>query len=308
MKSHRKTCLLAASLCALAWLCWATGQEHTTQQTRPLASAQTKQEHPPLTFEKIAGPIHQVKGGSGANCGVIIGEKEIVVIDAKMTEQSAKQMLEQIKTLSPYPIGFVILTHSDGDHVNGLAGFPAGIRLIAHEQTKRDMDEAFKEEGLRAHLPQVETFSDQKKIRLDNREIEILYFGPAHTSGDIIVYLPEEKVVFLGDLYFRGRDPLIHRHKNGNSFGLVKVLKAVLELRAEIFVSGHSDRATRDDIKAFVAALEEKQVRIKNLIDEGKSLEEIKGIFNIEDRTAQPGRPRWLSLPEVIYLELTEKK
>ncbi|MDH7512562.1 MAG: MBL fold metallo-hydrolase [Clostridiales bacterium] len=273
----------------------------------PAQQAQARQEPPPLRLEKISERIYEVKGGSGANAGVFLGRQKTLVIDAKMSEESAMQMIEEAKKLSPNPIGAVVLTHSDGDHVNGLPALPAGIEIIAHDNTRQHLDEAFKEEKLRAYLPQT-TFAEKYELKLDGETVQLLHFGPAHTNGDVVVYFPEEKVVFLGDLFFKGRDPLVHRHKNGNSFGLVKVLKAVLELDAETFLSGHADKASRGDIIELIQSLEEKQARIKGLIEEGKSLDEIKKVFNVEDRPAQPGRPRWLSLPEIIYLELTEKK
>jgi cyclase len=276
------------------------------QQTRT-QPAQYEQKPAPISLEKISANVYEVKGGTGANAAVYIGEKEILVIDAKMSEESARQMLEQVRKLSTGPIAFVALTHSDGDHVNGLPGFPAGIKIVAQEETRRYMAEAFKEENQKACLPRI-TFSDRLNLYFGDHVVKLLYYGPAHTSGDAVIYFPEEKVAVLGDLLFVGRDPLVHRHKNGSSFGLVKALQAVLGLDAEIFLSGHAGRATRSDIEAMIKSIEEKQAKIKTLIGEGKSLEEIKKIFNVEDRPAQPGRPRFMNLAEVIYLELTEKK
>ncbi len=290
----------------LSLFSFAGAQAAQTQQTQA-QPAQYQQQPAPVSLEKITADIYQVKGGSGANAVVYIGEKEILFIDAKMNEESAGQLLEQVKKLSPAPVGYVALTHSDGDHVNGLPGFPAGTKVISQEETRRYMMEAFKEEEQKAYLPQI-TFSVRLDLYFGEHVVELLYFGPAHTSGDAVIYFPEEKVAVLGDLLFVGRDPLIHRHKNGSSFGLVKVLRAVLELDAEIFLSGHAEKATRADIKAEIKLIEEEQAKIKALIGEGKTLEEIKTIYNIEDRPAQPGRPRFLSLPEVVYLEVTEKK
>lgn len=265
-----------------------------------------QQQPPPIKASQVKGTIYEVKGGSGANCGFFIGEKEVLVIDAKMDEESAKLMIAEVKKLTSNPIKYVILTHSDGDHVNGLIGFSKGMNIVAHHQTRKHMDEAFKDPEQRLYLPN-QTFSKKLKLYLGNKLIKLFYFGPAHTNGDIIVYFPDEKVVFLGDLLFLGRDPLIHRHKNGSSFGLVKTLKAVLELDADTFVHGHGDIAQRSDVEGVIESLEEKQTKIKALIEEGKSLEDIKKIFKVEDRPARPGRRRWLSLVEVIYLELTEE-
>ncbi len=246
-----------------------------------------------------------MKGGI-ANCGFFIGQEEVVVIDAKMSKELTENMVAEIKKLTPHPIKYVILTHSDGDHVNGLTGFPKGIRIIAHHHTREHMDEAFKNPEQRLYLPN-QTFSKKLQLYLGEKRVKFFHFGPAHTNGDVVVYFPEERVAFLGDLLFLGRDPLIHRHKQGSSFGLVKTLKSILELDADTFVHGHGDTANRSEIEEVIKALEDKQKKIKALIDEGKSLEEIKKIFKVEDRPARPGRGRLPSLVEVIYLELTEK-
>jgi glyoxylase-like metal-dependent hydrolase (beta-lactamase superfamily II) len=63
----------------------------------------------------------------------------VIVIDAKTTADSAKQMLAEIAKITPKPVTHVILTHSDGNHVNGLASFPTGITIIAHEGNKKEV-------------------------------------------------------------------------------------------------------------------------------------------------------------------------
>jgi glyoxylase-like metal-dependent hydrolase (beta-lactamase superfamily II) len=280
----------------------------SAQQPTFLQAQPPKQEVPPVSVQNIKGKIYQLKGGMGANTGFFIGEKEVLTIDAKMTEDTARQMIAEIKKLTPNPISHITLTHSDGDHVNGLVGFPRGTNIISHEKTRVHMDKAFQSARERAYLPNI-AFSERLSLYLGGAligtRIGLFYFGPAHTDGDAVVYFPDEKVAFIGDLIFIGRDPLIHRHKNGSSFGLVKVLKAILNLDAEIFVHGHGDLATKKEILSVIQSVEEKQIRIKALVKEDKTLDQVKKIFNIEDR---PGGMRWMSLVEVIYLELTDKR
>ena len=307
MRANQKIGL--ATVLSMAVILGMAAAAQQPQQTRPAQPPQYQQQPSPIALEKFAANIYQVKGGSGANCGVVIGEKEVMIIDAKMSEESAKQMLAEIAKLSPVPVRVLAFTHSDGDHVNGIAGFPADIKILAQEETKRYMDEAFTDEKQRAYLPLIKTFaSGGPEYDLGGRKVQLIHFGPAHTSGDVVVYCPQEKVAFLGDLFFAGRDPLVHRHKNGNSFGLVKVLNSVLQLDAEVFLSGHAEKAARADIKALIKSIEDKQAQIEAMIAEGKSLDEIKKFYKVEDRPASPGRPQFLSLAEVIYLEFMEKQ
>lgn len=273
-----------------------------------LTSPAQQQPSPTISVEKIKGNIFQVKGGSGANTGFFVADKEVVVIDAKMSEESAKQMIGEIRKITPNPITQIILTHSDGDHVNGLVGFPTGIDIISHDNTREHLVKAFVTDQQLAHLPTT-TFSDKLTLHLGigkkDTKIDLLYFGPAHTNGDVVVFFPEEKVAFIGDLLFLGRDPLIHRAKNGTSFGLVKVLKALLSLDADIYASGHNELTTKKEIQDFVQSVMDKQAKIQTMVAAGKTLDDVKKAFNIE---TPPGGSRWPSLVEVIYLELTEKK
>jgi len=271
----------------------------------------------PLAVQKITGNIYFVKGGSGANIGFFIGEKEVVVIDAKMAADSQKEVIREIANIASKPITRIILTHGDGDHVNGLNGFPAGLKIYAHPRTKKDLEDAAQAPNaqyLRDYLPN-ELWSpgappkaNVMTLSVGNEKIELYYFGPAHTSGDLVVYFPAEKVAFVGDLVFTGRDPLIHRYKNGSSSGLVETLQGMLRLDADTYLAGHSGPLSKQDVQAALASITEKRDKVKAMVAEGKSLDNVKKAFGVADAPAQPGRMSFLSLVEVIYLDLTEKK
>ena len=297
MKVRDTSSVLCLIACAFIFSTFAQQQTPTQRQAPP-----------PMSVENIKGSIYQVKGGSGANTGFFVADKEVVVIDAKMTEGAAKQMIDEIKKVTPNPINKIILTHSDGDHVNGLVGFPLGLDIISHINTRDDMMKAFKSDTQRAYLP-TKTFSTKLSIPVvsdtKSATIEVLYFGPAHTSGDAVVVFPGEKVAFIGDLLFLGRDPLIHRAKNGTSFGLVKVLKSLLALDVETYASGHNELTTKKDIQDFLQTVVDKQTKIQAMVSDGKSLDDIKKAFKIE---TPAGGSRWPSFVEVIYLDITEKK
>jgi cyclase len=272
-----QTHIIAATLCTLCCLVVSASaqQQASTQRQAPL----------PISVEKIKGNIFQVKGGSGANTGFFVADKEVVVIDAKMTEESAKQMIDEIKKITSHPVTKIILTHSDGDHVNGLVGFPPGLEIISHDNTRDDMLKAFESDQQRAYLPTT-TFSDRLSLHVgsgkNTTRLDVLYFGPAHTNGDAVVFFPQEKVAFIGDLMFLGRDPLIHRAKNGTSFGLVKVLKALLSLDAETYASGHNELTTKKEIVGYLQSVVDKQDKIQTMVKNGWSLEDVKKAFNIE--------------------------
>ncbi len=239
-----------------------------------------EREIPPLTLDKQSDHVFQILGGSGSNGGVIVGENAALVIDAKMSEESVRQTIEAIQAVTDKPIKYLVNTHSDGDHIMGNRFFPPSVTFIAHENCR---DDFFKENFGRASdwgepqfypfTPSV-TFKEKLNIWLGNDLVELHYFGVGHTTGDIVVYFPEDKIAFLGDQYFNTRPQLIHAQKSGNSFEHVKTLSKMLEtLDAEIFLSGHSEPAGREDIQKHIQSMVQRQAKVKMLIGEGKSLE-----------------------------------
>jgi cyclase len=264
----------------------------------------------PMTVRPIAKGLYLVKGGAGANAVFFISPKKtVIVIDAKMTPEAAAGMLAEIAKLTDQAVQMLILTHSDGDHIGGLPGFPKGLLIFAQENVKRDIEKAAAETpALRDYLP-TKTYPASADIIGWGYDIDLRHFGPAHTDGDTCVVFPDLHVAVVGDLLFVGRDPLIHRNKGGDSFGYVKTLDALLafEPKIETFLSGHADPLGRTEVQTLRDSMAVTQAKVKALVAEGKSLDEVKKAFGIEDRPG-PGGRRWPSLVEVIYLELTEKK
>ncbi len=271
-----------------------------------LVSAQ--QQPAPLSIVGLREGIYWIRGGSGANAGLIVGGDEAILIDAKMTAESAQAMLEEVRKVTASPVRRVILTHSDGDHVNGLPGLPKDVTVIAHANARRDLEEASKDAklaGLAGWLPR-ESVADRCSLNAGGLRIELMHLGPAHTDGDLVVFVPSQRVAFVGDLVFIGRDPLIHRHKNGRFSGLLATLRKLLDLDADTYVSGHAEPVGKEDLRKLLATLEATEGKVRGLLAEGKSLEEIKAALGVQEPAA--GQRRRPSLVEVIYLELREKK
>jgi glyoxylase-like metal-dependent hydrolase (beta-lactamase superfamily II) len=265
---------------------------------------------PPLTVQEITKSLYLVKGGSGANTAFYVTEKEVFAVDAKMSAAAATEMLAAIRKATSLPLTTVIITHSDGDHINGLPGFPKGLHIISHEKCRADIAAAAETQPeLKDYIPDKAYAQPRLELHAGGKTIVLAYFGPAHTSGDTAVIFPQEKAAFLGDLVFVGRDPVIHRFKGGRSDGCIRTLQALLAVRPpiETFLSGHADPVGRAEIETAIASIEGLRVRIKGLIDEGKTLAEIKTAFGIEDRPAPPGGRRYIGAVETIYLEFTEK-
>ena len=268
----------------------------------PCLTKSQPQEIPPVIVEKLSENLFQLTGGRGANSGMYIGEKEVLLIDSKMDKASVEAIFTAVEGFTDKPVTYLVNTHSDGDHVNGNEFLPEGIVIIAHENCRKEFfhpgrdgsPSKWNDEKLKRFVPQI-TFTDYMQLHLGEKPIELHYFGIGHTTGDIVLYFPEEKVAFIGDQVFFERPQLIHSYKGGNSFEHVKTTERMLEtLDAVKFCSGHSDIKTREDIEQHLVKMKQLQEEIKVSVKEDKALKAIQAKY----------KPEESQLVETIYNEI----
>jgi cyclase len=273
-----------------------------------LAAAATAQGPPPEPFSvnMIKDGIYWTRGGAGANTGIVVGKDGVIVFDSKMTPDSTREMLAAIAKITPKPVTHVVLSHSDADHVNGLSGFPKGVTIVAQENCKKEM-EASKGSQMAApqdYLP-TKTYDKELDLTIDGVRVQLRHWVPAHTSGDTVMILPDEKIVFGGDLIDLTQFALVHAQKGGTTTGWITSMKAIVAIDADTFVSGHGGLQTKSTLKARLAAVEARREKIKEMVVAGKSLDEIKKTASPEEPPTGPfGSP---GFTEVVYQELTQK-
>ena len=264
-----------------------------------------QQETPPVELKPISENLYEITGGRGAGGGAYIGDNGVLIIDAKMDRTSVEQTIQQIGKITDKPIKYLVNTHSDGDHIWGNQFFPQSVLFVAHENCRKEFfvpkgngdPSDWNNPELAPFIPSI-TFKDHMEIYLGSKRIELWYFGIGHTTGDAVVYFPDENIAFLGDGIFMDRPQLIHSYKGGNSFEYVKTITKMLEtLNAEKFCSGHSDMISRPEVVKHVEQMKKRQAVVMALVKEGKNLEEIQKEFE-ENETR---------LVESIYHEITNK-
>lgn len=267
------------------------------------AQQQTPQ---PVRLQNIVGNLYEVLDGRGARGGVFIGPNGILVIASKQDENSVKQTIDEINKISDKPIKYLVNTHSDGDHVTGNQFFPSTTTIVSHENCRKEFflqksngsPSDWNNPDLLPFVPSI-TFHDKMEIYLGSKKVELWYFGIGHTTGDAVVYFPDEKVAFVGDQVFVGRAQLIHSYKGGNSFEHVKTLTKMLKtIEVEKFYSGHSDPLSREGIQNHINEMKTLQGKVKTLIEKNKTLDEVKNEFKKDQER----------LIEVIFNELIDQK
>jgi cyclase len=245
-----------------------------------------QRESKPVELKKISENLYEIVGGRGANGGAYIGDTGVLVIDSKMDKNSVDQTIAAIRKVTDKPITHLVNTHSDGDHISGNKFFPKALTFIAHENCRKEFfitrdgsPSDWEKSEFSSFVPSI-TFKDQMDIYLGSKKVELWYFGVGHTTGDAVVYFPEEKTAFIGDQIFMGRPQLIHSYKGGNSFQHVKTVTRMLEtLNAQKFRSGHTEEINRAAIKKHLVQMKETQKKVQTLMNQGKDLDNVKSEF-----------------------------
>lgn len=276
----------------------------------------------PVMMKQLRPDVWVGLGGSGGNSTIYIGKTGVIVVDAKQTEPGAKDLLAEIAKITPKPVTTVFLTHSDGDHVNGLVAYPTSVKVIAHENNKKEQQAAIAAGGRGApppdRLPSQVTTKTKETMTIDGIKLELYHWAPAHTSGDLIVYNPQAKLVSTGDIVVTNRaddNPNIHMDKNGSADGWMTNVKGMIGLNADYYVTGHGDVLMKADLQRKLAAVTERRNKIAAMVKQGKSLEEIKAALPDAPapgaRAAAPpaaGRGPAPGFVDAVYAELTKKK
>jgi cyclase len=260
----------------------------------------------PIETHALTKSVYWIEGGVGSNAGVVIGKDGVIVIDPKQTPESGQAVIDAVAKLTSKPITHVILTHSNLDHVNGLAAFPKGLTIIAQENCKEQMEHPRNNPqiDLRDYFP-TKTIAQKETMTIQGVRFELLHFAPAHTSGDLIVYLPEQQIAFTGDITVtRLPYPLIHLEDEGSSAGWVESMKGIVALNAATFIPGHGGTQTKRELQQRLTNTAARREKIKALVAQGKSLDDIKSELR-EPLTPAPGAPNFPTFTEVVYQELS---
>jgi glyoxylase-like metal-dependent hydrolase (beta-lactamase superfamily II) len=223
--------------------------------------------------EAIAPGVWFVQGvsalGSSANrnfisnAAFVVTDSGVVVIDALGSPPLAAELLAEIRRITDKPVTQVIVTHYHADHVYGLQAFKAaGAEIIAHTradeylqsdtarlrlQASREDLFPWVDEATRL-LPPDRRLTGPTALTLGGVRFEISHAGPAHTPEDLVIWLPERRVLFVGDLVFRGRIPFVGLADSG---AWVQALDRLLAYDAALIVPGHGavSAQAKDDLR-----------------------------------------------------------
>ncbi|MFF0204654.1 MBL fold metallo-hydrolase [Streptomyces sp. NPDC005017] len=204
---------------------------------------------PPYT-ERLAPDVYAYIQPDGGwclnNAGFVTGPGPTVLVDTAATRARARALAEAIAATGAPPPAHVVNTHHHGDHTHGNGHFTPGATVIGHLNCRREMlatglalQRAWPgvDWGEIVVSPPSVTYTDRMVLHAAGTEIHLVHPGtPAHTTGDTVVWLPERRTVFVGDLVFNGIAPFL---VEGSLDGSLRALDLLRSLDAEVVVPGH---------------------------------------------------------------------
>ena len=230
------------------------------------------------------------------NSGFIVGNDFVLVIDAHFTGNMGKQIIDAVKKVTDLPIKYLVNLNAFGDHVFGNYVFPESTEIIANEKTS----DFLKENSLQKRkeiisvtvggstelfrdvvdrLP-TESFKKKKKLNLGNKIVELYYFGPGMSPSDTVVYVPDAKVAWTGNLIFgKGSIPWARSELLSDYFQTMKRFKS--KINPSVIISGHGTISEGSLVDEYISYLDYVLKLSKSLTKENISIEEYVKTLNI---------------------------
>jgi glyoxylase-like metal-dependent hydrolase (beta-lactamase superfamily II) len=197
-----------------------------------------------------------------SNAGFVVTPAGVVVIDALGSPQLARELIAEVRRRTGQAVTHVILTHYHADHIYGLQEFQAaGARIIAHRAGQQYLHSDTAQSRLAASRADLAPWIDAgtrliaadewidgpRELVVGGVRLVLQPVGPAHTPEDLVVFLPAERVLFAGDIVFRGRLPFVGQ---ADSRRWIAALDTLLAFDAGAVVPGHGPMSTaREDME-----------------------------------------------------------
>ncbi|AXI43742.1 MBL fold metallo-hydrolase [Sulfitobacter sp. SK011] len=168
-----------------------------------------------ITFDEIGRDLWAFTAEGDPNSGVIIGDDSVMIVEAQATPRLANKVIDKVRSITDKPISHVVLTHYHAVRVLGASAYGADqiimgdtARAMVVERGQEDWDSEFQRfprlfeghESIPGLTYPTTTFSDSMTIYLGNRRVDLMHLGRAHTAGDIVIHVPDENVMFTGDI------------------------------------------------------------------------------------------------------------
>jgi len=197
----------------------------------------------------------------------VVTDEGVLVADGQGSPEETKRLVEAIAKVTPKPIKYVVICSDHGDHTGGNIAFPPGVKYIVHPLSKATLDRQAEQAQApdrsgrgsvkRWTLPiDAELVFAQKPLMLGTEPIQILFLGRAHTGGDLSVYLPRQKILFMSETFLNRVFPAM---RSAYPSDWLKALDKAEAIKADLYIPGHgfteSGPVSKEELRAYHKAL-----------------------------------------------------
>ena len=201
---------------------------------------------------------------------IVASSAGVLVADGQGSLEETKRLVDEVAKLSSAPITHLVIGSDHGDHTAGNDAFPKGIEILAHPRSKTAL-----EAMTPPPPPPTELVEKEKTLRLGGREIRILFLGRGHTAGDLAVYLPQEKILFMSEAYLNRVFPAM---RSAYPSEWAETIERAQAMDVDLFVPGHgfveSPAILEEEIETFRRAIGQVIAEVKRLHALGLSRDE----------------------------------
>ncbi|MCW8908577.1 MAG: MBL fold metallo-hydrolase [Sedimenticola sp.] len=272
-----------------------------------------------VSFDKLADGVYAYTAEGDPNTGIIVGDDGVMVIDTQATPDMAQDVIRRVREVTDKPIKYVVLSHYHAVRVMGASAYKAE-HIIASQATydlivERGQFDFDSEVGRFPRLFQgVEsvpgltwptlTFETSMTLWMGKRRVELKHIGRGHTKGDIVVWLPEEKVLFSGDLVEFGATPY-----TGDAYlsDWPQTLANVRALGPEKLVPGRGDALTTPEtVEAAISGTQDFLTQMFESVKKGRAEgKELNEIYTETYKVLQPQFGNWVIFDHCLPFDIT---
>src|SRR3954469_6729345 len=197
----------------------------------------------------------------------VVTDEGVLVADGQGSPEETKRLVEAIAKVTPKPIKYVVICSDHGDHTGGNIAFPPGVKYVIHPLSKASLDDQAERaqapnasgrgSGKRWTLPiDAELVFAQKPLTLGTERIQVLFLGRAHTGGDLSVYLPRQKILFMSETFLNRVFPAM---RSASPSDWLKALDKAEAINADLYIPGHgfteSGPVSKEELRTYHKAL-----------------------------------------------------
>jgi cyclase len=273
-----------------------------------------------VEVDKLKDNLWVMKGGGG-NSAVFLTADGVTVVDTKLPGWG-KPLLEKIKTVTDKPITRIINTHTHFDHVSGNVEFPTTVEVVAHENTKTYMGQMNPVYGLQTgEQPNLfkqnngrgmasKTFKDKMTIGKGADQIDLYYFGPAHTGGDAYVVFPALRVMHVGDTMPSRDTPIMDKNNGGSAVKFSATLARAAAVQGiDTIINGHNPTTTTPaDLKLYSEFIADFVKFAQDGKKAGKTVDEVANSWAVPAKYAGYAKPNPARVKADVQVVFEESK